>query len=74
MGRFRYYATPKGLIRPDELPDKWGLIEVSGSGLRIVLRAESHSSYNLQAELALMATLTRFRDRHVEAGRMLTNP
>jgi hypothetical protein len=28
VGRFRYYACPKGLISIDELPEKWGLIYV----------------------------------------------
>jgi len=28
MGRFRYYMCPEGLIRPDELPDRWGLLYV----------------------------------------------
>jgi len=29
MGRWRYYLCPEGLISPDELPDKWGLLYVS---------------------------------------------
>lgn len=28
VGRYRYYACPVGLIHPEELPDKWGLIYV----------------------------------------------
>lgn len=26
IGDYRYYACPEGLIKPDELPEKWGLI------------------------------------------------
>jgi len=29
MGRWRYYMCPEGLIAPDELPEKWGLLYVS---------------------------------------------
>lgn len=29
MGLYRYYMAPAGLIRIDELPPKWGLLEVS---------------------------------------------
>ena len=29
VGNYRYYACPTGLIKPEELPDKWGLIYVS---------------------------------------------
>lgn len=28
MGEYRFYMTPKGLLIPDELPHKWGLLEV----------------------------------------------
>ncbi|SEC64392.1 hypothetical protein SAMN04489761_3379 [Tenacibaculum sp. MAR_2009_124] len=28
MGDFRFYITPKGLLTKEELPFKWGLIEV----------------------------------------------
>jgi hypothetical protein len=32
MGNYRYYLAPKGLIHERELPDGWGLIEVSPTG------------------------------------------
>ena len=32
MGDFRYYVAPKGLIKPEELPYRWGLIEILDSG------------------------------------------
>nr|WP_280971441.1 adenylosuccinate synthase [Cupriavidus gilardii]WDE72680.1 hypothetical protein [Cupriavidus gilardii] len=35
MGEFRYYLAPAGLIRVDELPPRWGLIEVDGRALRV---------------------------------------
>lgn len=28
MGDYRFYCAPKGLIRPEELPMGWGLIEI----------------------------------------------
>ena len=28
MGYYRYYMAPVGLLKPEELPEKWGLIEV----------------------------------------------
>jgi hypothetical protein len=30
MGNFRYFAAPKGILTPDEIPDNWGLLEVDG--------------------------------------------
>lgn len=32
MGAYRYYLAPEGVIRLDELPLKWGLVEVNGRG------------------------------------------
>lgn len=34
-----WIATPKGLLRPDELPKGWGLIEVTASGARTRVQA-----------------------------------
>lgn len=33
---FRYFMAPAGLIAIDELPDKWGLIEVDGRRAKVV--------------------------------------
>lgn len=32
VGMFRYYMAPQGLITIEDLPDKWGLIEVDAKG------------------------------------------
>lgn len=32
MGKYRYYICPTGLIKPEELPEKWGLIYVNDRG------------------------------------------
>ena len=32
VGKFRYYACPVGLISPEEIPEKWGLIYVPEKG------------------------------------------
>lgn len=32
MGVYRYFMAPVGMIRVDELPPKWGLVEVSKTG------------------------------------------
>ncbi len=33
IGNLHWCITPKGLVRPDELPDFWGLLEPYGAGL-----------------------------------------
>lgn len=32
MGRYRFYMCPSGLIKPEDLPGKWGLIYVAVTG------------------------------------------
>lgn len=32
MGKYRYYCAPTGLLQVEELPENWGLLEVSGDG------------------------------------------
>lgn len=39
MGMYRYFMAPKGLLRADEMPERWGLLEVSG---RRVFRTKGH--------------------------------
>lgn len=33
MGLYRYFLAPEGLLRADELPAAWGLIEVTDKGI-----------------------------------------
>lgn len=32
MGTWRYYMAPAGMLRPEELPERWGLLEVNSRG------------------------------------------
>jgi len=34
VGNLHFVVTPKGLVKPDEVPSFWGLLETSGTGLR----------------------------------------
>ena len=40
LGVYRYYLTDKGLLNPNELPWKWGLLEVRGKIIRKVKEAQ----------------------------------
>ncbi len=39
LGRLRYYLAPKGVIDPEDLPPRWGLIVASGERCRRVVSA-----------------------------------
>lgn len=32
LGQYRYYACPEGMIKPEELPERWGLIYINSRG------------------------------------------
>lgn len=59
MGDKRYYAAPVGLIRPDELPDGWGLLDVDVYRVRETVEPK-HKEANKRREcLMLMSALRR---------------
>ncbi len=35
IGDYRFYCAPKGLIKVEELPERWGLIEWNGRGMSL---------------------------------------
>ncbi len=39
MGQIRYYMTPPGLLKPEEVPGAWGLLEVHGSKVSVRKKA-----------------------------------
>lgn len=38
MGSYRFYLTPAGLVRPAEVPEPWGLLEIHGARVHQVHR------------------------------------
>lgn len=62
MGKQRYFIVPKGLVREEELPEGWGLIEVSDEGKTRVRRASGFFNVavnSLRSELSMMLSLLR---------------
>jgi hypothetical protein len=66
VGCERYYLAPRGLIRVEELPAGWGLLEVSGREIeRVKLSAKNlRSAAGFQNEMnLLLASLRRVEVR-----------
>lgn len=55
-----YFATPKGLVRPDEVPEGWGLLEVSGAGLRRLKAPTQRSPAPTWELVSQLARKTRY--------------
>lgn len=59
MGEYRLYIAPKGLIKIEELPNGWGLIEVNDKNkCRIVRKAEQQEA-NKKREMIVLTSLIR---------------
>ena len=61
MGQQRWYLTPPGLVRPDELPDGWGLAEAGRVVKKIVKppKLERYDPDIERRETALMFSALR---------------
>ena len=40
LGNIRFYLTPKDLIKINELPEKWGLLEWNGKKIEVIKKPE----------------------------------
>lgn len=66
VGAERYFLAPRGLIRSDELPPAWGLLEVSGPKIEIARKSAKNlrSSVGFEYEMnLLLASLRRVEVR-----------
>jgi len=58
LGDFRYYLCETDLIRPDELPDKWGLLFWNGKKVKVAKVAEFQEA-NHRSERTILISLLR---------------
>lgn len=59
MGHWRYYLTPRGMVRPTELPVGWGLLEPAGGGLAVVVAAKANDEDRSYESALLCSALRR---------------
>jgi len=59
MGDQRYYLALEGIIKADELPEKWGLLQPSGRGIRIIQKAKNIYEKNWHGEITLLISAMR---------------
>jgi len=58
MGDVRYFAAPKGMLRPDEMPERWGLLEIEDRCVRERKKPE-HQEANKRAEVIMLTSAIR---------------
>jgi len=59
MGTYRYFLCQPGLIKPDELPERWGLLETNGKRVKVVKVAARFEEYHRLAEQVLLFSIAR---------------
>ena len=58
MGALRFYCCPNGLISPDEIPDKWGLLYEVDGNIKLIKKAE-YQENDMKAALSYMYSILR---------------
>ena len=58
MGDYRYYCCPEGLIKPEELPDNWGLLYENDGVIRLIKKA-SYQKANHLSERTIYGSIAR---------------
>lgn len=63
MGKFRYYAAPKGIITEDDLPPGWGLLVINPESKdkrsRVVVPSSEFRERNHAAETSILLSFIR---------------
>lgn len=65
-GEVRYFMVPEGLVKAAELPEGWGLLEVSGRSVNTVLKAPTRTidlAGHKTEKIFLLSTIRRIRTR-----------
>lgn len=64
VGQLRYYLCEKDIIRPEDLPDKWGLLYIAGSTIRKIVtppyqEKEFYHTHNHLSERSILISACR---------------
>jgi hypothetical protein len=58
VGNLRYFAAPKGLLKKEEIPEGWGLLEIHEHSIREV-KEPVHQTANKQNEVKMLMSVLR---------------
>ena len=63
IGQHRYFMAPEGLLRPEEMPERWGLLAVKDcGGVRVALKATPFEDYCRHLEIKILVSALRRTD------------
>lgn len=55
----RYYLCPKDLIKPNDLPEKWGLLYYEKGKIEIIKKSEVFKNRNYRGEFGILYSIIR---------------
>jgi hypothetical protein len=72
LGCERYFAAPKGMLKPEEISDGWGLLEAQGRELKIVKKSKRklRQPEGLMNEMNLLLASLRRVEVRIEPQRI----
>jgi len=59
IGFARYFLTVPGIVKQEELPAKWGLLELTGCKVRVVRKSEHFEETNHRHEIGILLSTIR---------------
>lgn len=59
MGDERWFMIPAKLVKPEEVPDPWGLLEISEAGYARATKAAQQAKVNKNAEVTMLVSVLR---------------
>lgn len=59
MGQQRYFCCPFGMIKTEELPDKWGLLTINQSGKIELVKGAEMQEADLNCERTMLLSIIR---------------
>lgn len=59
MGCLRYFCAMRGMLNPDKLPPKWGLLEWDGKKMRETKKPEHNRENGAREEISLLLSALR---------------
>jgi hypothetical protein len=59
IGKSRYYMAPAGILTLDDIPRRWGFLEVHGTRVRVIRRSEPFPDHDKGQEIRLLLSCIR---------------
>lgn len=59
VGQYRYYCCPAGLIKENEVPEKWGLLYLTHQNKIEIVKVAEVQEANLKAERNMLISIIR---------------